>query len=125
MQELNWIVDEWKKLIISALCYLKVKQAKVFSSSKMSVVHHLHQRDLVLIATEFPLFWQQDIIEMNYWSIGNEIGYFTLLISGFIIALLWSSKMLWVFQNILFLFLADSHYMYIDYAELLQWIIDE
>ena len=62
---------------------------------------------------------------MNYWSIGNEIGNFTLQISGFIVALLWSSKMLWVFQKILFLFLADSHYMYIDYAELLQLITEE
>ena len=64
---------------------------------------------------------------MNYWSIANEIGDFTLLISGFIVALLWSSKMLWVFQKILFLFLilADSRYMYIDYAELLQWVVDE
>ena len=64
MQELNWIVDEWKKLIISALCYLKVKQGKgIFKFQNVSCPSPPSKR------FSFDRYWIPIILTTrHYWN---------------------------------------------------------
>lgn len=69
---------------------------------------------------------QSASVKVNYWSTENENGDCTLLFNGFIVGILWNSKELCVFQKDLpVIFISEKNSHYIDYAKLLQWVIDE
>lgn len=64
MQELNWIVDELKKLIITALCYLKVKQGKGFFKLQNVSCPSLPSKRF-----SFDHYWIPIILTiMHYWN---------------------------------------------------------